>query len=56
MRHMPFAVGEPERDAWLRHMRLALRAVAGERGVEPEVEARIAEYFSMAADAMVNTR
>lgn len=56
MRHMPFAVGEPERDAWLRHMRLALRTVVAERGVAPEVEARMAEYFAMAADAMVNTR
>jgi hemoglobin len=56
MRHAPFAVGEPERDAWLRHMRLALRSVVGERGVDPEVEALMAEYFSMAAEAMVNTR
>jgi hemoglobin len=56
MRHMPFAVGEPERDAWLRHMRLALRTVVEARGVDPEVEARMAEYFAMAADAMVNTR
>jgi hemoglobin len=56
MRHAPFAVGEPERDAWLVHMRLALRTVVAERDVDPEVEARMAEYFAMAADAMVNTR
>jgi hemoglobin len=56
MRHVPFAVGEPERDAWLRHMRLALRETVEARGVAPEVEARMAEYFAMAAEAMVNTR
>ena len=56
MRHAPFAVGEPERDAWLRHMRLALRETVEARRVDPEVEARMAEYFAMAAEAMVNPR
>ena len=55
MRHMPFAVGEPERDAWLRHAPGPAHGRGG-RGVDPEVEARMAEYFAMAADAMVNTR
>jgi hemoglobin len=56
LRHMPFAVGEPERDAWLRHMRAALAGACAERGVAPDVEARMGDYFTMAADAMVNTR
>ena len=56
MRHAPFIVGEPERDAWLRHMSAALRSLAAERGIPPEIESRMADYFAMAADAMVNTR
>jgi hemoglobin len=56
MRHAPFVVGEAERDAWLRHMNAALDALVTERGIEPTVEARMLEYFAMAADAMINTR
>jgi hemoglobin len=56
MRHAPFAVGDAERDAWLATMRLALRGASAERGVHPDLEARMAEYFAMAAEAMVNTR
>jgi hemoglobin len=56
MRHAPFVVGEPERDAWLRHMNAALDALVRERGVDPVVEARMLEYFAMAADAMINVR
>ena len=56
LRHMPFAVGEAERDAWLGHMRLALRGASAARGVHPDLEARMADYFAMAAQAMVNTR
>jgi hemoglobin len=56
MRHAPFVVGEPERDAWLRHMNAALDAVVTERGIDPAIEARMLEYFAMAANAMINTR
>jgi hemoglobin len=56
MRHAPFVVGEPERDAWLRHMNAALDALVRERIIDPVIEARMLEYFAMAADAMVNTR
>jgi hemoglobin len=56
MRHAPFVVGEGERDAWLRHMNAALDALVTERGIDPAVEARMLEYFAMAADAMINTR
>jgi hemoglobin len=51
MRHAPFAIGEAERDAWLRHMTDAVRA---ER-VDPAIEARLLEYFDAAAAHMVNT-
>ncbi len=56
MRHAPFVVGEPERDAWLRHMNAALDALVTERGIDPQIEARMLEYFAMAADAMINAR
>jgi hemoglobin len=56
MRHAPFVVGEPERDAWLRHMHAALDALAAEGRLTDEVRARMDEYFAMTADAMVNAR
>jgi hemoglobin len=55
-RHAPFVIGEPERDAWLRHMDAALAAVAAERGTPAEVVAEIRTYFASAADFMVNAR
>ena len=50
MRHAPFAVGPPERDRWLFHMRAAVDATA------PPDPVRLAllEYFEMAAEAMRN--
>jgi hemoglobin len=56
MRHAPFVIGEPERDAWLRHMGAALDSLVVERGLHPVVEARLLDYFGMTADAMVNAR
>jgi hemoglobin len=56
MRHAPFAIGAPQRDAWLRHMAAALDSLVLERDVHPVVEARLLEYFSMTADAMINVR
>jgi len=55
-RHAPFVIGAPERDAWLRHMAAALAAVVVERGIAPELEAEILQYFIGAADFMVNAR
>ena len=55
MRHAPFAIGPAERDAWLRHMAAAVDSLVVERDVHPVVEARLLEYFAMAADAMINT-
>ena len=56
MRHAPFVIGEPERDAWMRHMAAALDSLVDERDVHPAVEAHLLEYFESAADAMVNAR
>lgn len=50
-RHMPFAIGETERDAWVRHM---LASVA-ESGASDVDKAQLAEYFEMAANHMINT-
>lgn len=54
MRHMPFSIGPAERDAWFRHMIAALNEMVAERGLSVEVETRMREYFTMAAEAMRN--
>jgi hemoglobin len=56
MRHVPFVVGEPERDAWLEHMTAAVDEVVADGRVPAEIEPRLRQYFAMAADAMVNAR
>jgi len=55
-RHLPFAIGERERDAWFGHMAAALDSLVVERGTDPELEAQMIDYFARAADFMVNTR
>jgi hemoglobin len=50
MRHFPFAIDAGARDAWLRHMRAALKAM----DPPPVVAARLDAYFATAADAMRN--
>jgi hemoglobin len=53
MRHVPFAIGEAERDAWLRHMRAALDSFDS---LDLPEEARTAlwEYFQTAAQMLQN--
>jgi hemoglobin len=51
MRHMPFPIGEEERDAWLRHMLGALDADPP----EPAVHHAMIDYFVRTADFLVNT-
>ena len=51
MRHVPFAIGQPERDAWARHMGDAVRA----SGASEAAEAALLSYFDQAATAMINT-
>jgi hemoglobin len=50
MRHAPFAIGKRERDAWFRAMRQSVL----EAHLDPEVEFRLLDYFSMTADHLVN--
>jgi hemoglobin len=50
MRHMPFAIGPAERDAWLRLMRAAIDAAEA----PPAVAERLHAYVEMAAEAMRN--
>ena len=50
MRHVPFAIGPAERDAWLRLMRGAIDAA----GAPPAVAERLHAYVEMAAEAMRN--
>ncbi len=56
MRHAPFAIGDAQRDAWLRHMLGSLDAVAAARGTPAEAVARIRSYLTDVADFLVNTR
>jgi hemoglobin len=50
MRHVRFAIGEAERDAWLHHMRVAL----DELGLDQALEAQLWDYLVMAAHSLVN--
>lgn len=56
MRHVPFAIGEAERDAWLRHMLASLDAVAASRSTPAEPVARIRAYLTDVAEFLINTR
>lgn len=51
MRHMPFAIGRPERDAWIKHM---AAAVAAADGLDPSVARQLMDYFANAADHLIN--
>ena len=50
MRHAPFTIGPAERDRWLAHMAEAVEFL----DPPPDVAARLAAYFDMAAEAMRN--
>jgi hemoglobin len=50
MRHAPFSIGRPERDAWMGHMRAAVDAVE----LPAPVRDAFLEYFENAATAMMN--
>ena len=49
-RHLPFTIGDAERDRWLRHMRAAVAAM----DPPPEIADALLGYFGPAADAMRN--
>jgi hemoglobin len=50
MRHAPFAIGAPERDAWYAHMSESVKAAQ----LDPADEQAMLEYFANAAAHMVN--
>jgi hemoglobin len=50
MRHARFAIGEAERDLWLRHMRTALDSLS----LDPALDAQLWDYLVMAAHSLVN--
>jgi hemoglobin len=56
MRHAPFAIGDAERDAWLRHMLGSLEAVVARRDTPADAVARIRAYLTDVAEFLVNTR
>jgi hemoglobin len=51
MRHQPFAIGQLERDAWLRHMTAAVDSL----DLAPSVRKALLDYFDTASTAMINT-
>jgi hemoglobin len=50
MRHQPFAIGPEEREAWLGHMKAAVRSLA----LAPALSEALLEYFEGASTAMIN--
>ncbi len=58
MRHVPFVIGDAERDHWVAAMQTALDATMPGTPLDPElqavVHARMSEYFTMSAAHLVN--
>lgn len=52
LRHEPFAIGAPERDAWLRHMTAAVDSLA----LASQARQALLDYFESASTAMINRR
>ena len=52
MRHEPFVIGQPERDAWLGHMNAAVESM----NFAPAVRKALLDYFETASTAMINSR
>ena len=50
MRHVPFLIGEAERDAWLGHMRAALDSLE----LPDDIARPIWDYLRIAADSLRN--
>jgi hemoglobin len=49
-RHFPFAIGKPERDAWVRNMLAAVDAAA----IPEPARTKMIDYFEAAASFMIN--
>ena len=50
MRHVPFAIGRRERDAWLGHMSAAVESL----DLPPPLVKTLLDYFEKASTAMIN--
>jgi len=50
MRHAPFAIGQAERDAWVRHM----QAAVAEAGFAEPARGALIDYFDRAATFLIN--
>lgn len=50
LRHLPFAIGQAERDAWVKHMRAAVE----EEIAHPQVREFLNDYFERTATFMMN--
>src|SRR5437899_1781049 len=50
LRHQPFAIGQAERDAWLRQMTAAVESL----DLPPDVRKELLDYFDTASTAMIN--
>ncbi len=55
MRHAPFVIGSPERDAWLRHMLGALLTLEEAERISAADAVELKEYLEMAANSLVNS-
>ena len=55
MRHAPFVIGSPERDAWLRHMLGSLHELELASRIAPADATELREYLEMAANTLVNS-
>lgn len=49
-RHLPFAIGRKERDAWVGHMLAAVDAI----GISEPARSEMREYFERAATFLIN--
>jgi hemoglobin len=55
MRHAPFVIGSPERDAWLRHMLGALLTLEEAERISAADAVELKDYLEMAANSLVNS-
>ncbi len=52
MRHLPFSIGQAERDAWMKHMQAAVEA----EHFAPAMTAALLDYFENTATFMMNRK
>ena len=50
MRHLPFSIGQAERDGWIKHMKAAIEA----ENLPPEISSAMMDYFERTATFMMN--